>query len=119
VNPSIEITAVTQAGAVLVALIAFAGVLVGSGAWVSGRRARRAADAARQAAEAAVHELLPNSGTSSRDALDRLEEAVAGIWKDVGGIREEIRHDRRIAADRLSKAEDRIHDLEHPPKEKA
>lgn len=132
-NPSVEITAVTQTGAVLVALIGLAGILLSSGAWVSGRRSRRAADAARAAAdgaraaaEAAVHELLPNSGTSSRDSLDRLEHAVGvlsrdvdRLAKDVGGLREENRDDRRAMETRLSGAELRMHELEHPTKENA
>lgn len=81
------------------------------------------------------HEFKPNHGSSLRDLNDRIEEKLttvlqqqdtvlaqqatvlaqqATIGNDIGGIREEIRIDRRANASRFEKHDDRLHDLEHP-----
>lgn len=61
---------------------------------------------------AVEHELKPNSGSSTRDAINRIEQMLTEQGKDIGGIRQEIRDDRRATADRFDTVDDRLHTIE-------
>ena len=42
-----------------------------------------------------THEMNPNSGASLRDAVNRIDERVADLKQSIGGIRDDVRADRK------------------------
>lgn len=72
------------------------------------------AERGRRAASIAAHEARPNSGSTQRDAVNRIESMVQTLVKDTGdlkrdvsGLREENLADRKSAADDRQAAENR------------
>lgn len=66
-----------------------------------------------QRTRTADHELKPNSGSSTKDQINRMEHMLQTVLLDVGGIRQENRDDRRATEERFGRLEDRVHDIEH------
>lgn len=77
------------------------------------------ANRARKSAAIAAHESRPNSGSTQRDSINRIESMVQTLIKDVGdtktdvaGLREENRNDRKADADRFDTLDDRLTHME-------
>ncbi|PFG19884.1 hypothetical protein [Serinibacter salmoneus] len=78
---------------ILVTVLAIAATSGGT-VWVATRSTRRKVNSIE-------HEVKPNSGKSMADAVNRVEDIVtqqaerlAGLGRDVGGIRQEMRQER-------------------------
>lgn len=116
---NIVVAVIGAVGVVLAAIITAFGVSFVS----NSRKAQKSSEAARQAAEIAAHESKPNSGSTQRDAINRIESMVQTLMKDVGdtktdvaGLREENRNDRKADSDRFDKLEGRVFHIEQKDK---
>ncbi|MBW9094652.1 hypothetical protein JNB62_13225 [Microbacterium jejuense] len=71
-----------------------------------------------QRTRTADHELRPNSGSSTKDQMNRVEAMVktlvieqGDMRRDIGGLRAENRDDRKAAADDRRAASDQFEEL--------
>lgn len=95
-------------------------VITAASSWLATLGTRKNAAKAADRADKAATELEPNHGSSSRDSLTRIEAAIVAVqatqksqgallWetrRDVGGIREELRTERK---ERMH-ADERLHE---------
>lgn len=104
------VAVIVTAGTILAALI----TAFGSAFVVLANRARKSAAHAAGSAAIAAHEARPNSGSTQRDSVNRIEAMVktlvldtGHLKRDVSGLRAENLQDRASAADDRRAAETR------------